>query len=360
MVRGGHLESEEGGTALAGLELPTLRQEQVGAERVYALEDAAAYRRLCEHFKAEGYDFPQCLSGVDMDYGLRVAVHLRRLRDHAEVTLCLDVPYDRPTVPSVSDLWGGLEWHEREAYDLLGIRFEGHPDLRRILLEDHWTIHPLQRRYSTNGYLIPGWQPKSWPDWDAVEREKQEAEAREARAKEAGAKEAGGKEAKGPAARPAQAEGAPPAAADLTQVKGLNANYAGKLKEQGVADAAALAGLGDERLEPLAQALGLKTPVPVERWRESAKALVAEAGVAAKPETGQPAAPTLEDDLTRIEGVTADDAAKLKARGIKTFARIAKLNDKAAEKYATELGFGKRLFDEGWREKAARLMKEGA
>ncbi|CAN5489236.1 hypothetical protein BH24DEI1_BH24DEI1_13400 [soil metagenome] len=329
--------------------LPSLRQERMGRENVYFLEDPRAYRKLCEHFKREGYDFPQCLSGVDMEYGLRSVLHLRRLRDHSEVTVCIDVPYDAPKVPSVTDLWGGLEWHEREAYDLLGIHYDGHPDLRRILLEDHWTTHPLQRRYDTGGYLIPDWRPKPWPDPEAIARKKREAEATAQKAKEA----------KEVARKPAEA---PAATAELTGVKGLNANYAGKLKEQEIADVAALAGLPDERLGPLALALGLKTPVPLQRWCEGARALLAESGKASpapKPHAeAKPAVPVQEDDLTRIEGVSKDDEAKLKARGIKTFARIAKLNDKAAEKYANELGFGRRPFEEGWREQAAKLMKE--
>lgn len=335
--------------------LPTLRQERVGSETVYSLEDPQAYRRLCESFKAGGYDFPQCLSGVDMEYGLRTVLHLRRLRDHAEVTVVVDVPYDRPHLPSVTDLWGGLEWHEREAFDLLGIHYDGHPDLRRILLEDHWTTHPLQRRYSTGGYLIPDWQPKPWPDWEAMEREQEEAEARAREAEKA-------KNVKGSVAKPAQAEGPQPNPVGLAQVKGLNANYVSKLTEQGVADVAALAGLPDESLDSLASALGLKTPVPLERWREGARALLAEgaeASVAPKPHPVKPSE-AQEDDLTRIEGVTKEDEAKLKERGLKTFARLAKLNDKAAEKYAAELGFGRRPFEEGWREQAAKLMKERA
>ncbi len=52
-----------------------------------------------------------------------------------------------PTVPSVSHLWRTAEWHEREAFDLLGIHFTGHPDLRRILLPEDWVGHPLRKDY---------------------------------------------------------------------------------------------------------------------------------------------------------------------------------------------------------------------
>lgn len=53
----------------------------------------------------------------------------------------------RPSVPTVSDLWPAANWHEREAMDLLGIEFPGHPDPRRILLADDWVGHPLRKDY---------------------------------------------------------------------------------------------------------------------------------------------------------------------------------------------------------------------
>lgn len=67
--------------------------------------------------------------------------------------LRLKVPLngDAPSAPSVVDVWPGANWHERETYDLMGIRFAGHPDLRRILLPDEWTGHPLRKDYPLGG-----------------------------------------------------------------------------------------------------------------------------------------------------------------------------------------------------------------
>ena len=121
------------------------------------------YRALCERLHLAGFDFPRCLSGTDMNWGLGVTLHLQSLETKQKVAVRTYVTYDHPRVPTVCDLWGGVEWHEREAYDLVGIHFDGHPDLRRILTEDHWTIHPLQRKYDTRGYLMSTWESKPWP-----------------------------------------------------------------------------------------------------------------------------------------------------------------------------------------------------
>jgi NADH-quinone oxidoreductase subunit C len=121
------------------------------------------YRALCERLYKAGFDFPRCLSGSDMEFGLRVTLHLQALETKTKAIIITDLKYSAPRVASVSDLWGGVEWHEREAYDLVGITFENHPDLRRILLEDDWTIHPLQRKYNTRGYLVSTWTEKTFP-----------------------------------------------------------------------------------------------------------------------------------------------------------------------------------------------------
>lgn len=58
-----------------------------------------------------------------------------------------DKPGELPEVPSVAPIWPTADWHEREVYDLVGVRFVGHPDLRRILLADDWVGHPLRKDY---------------------------------------------------------------------------------------------------------------------------------------------------------------------------------------------------------------------
>lgn len=85
---------------------------------------------------------------------LEVLYHLYSHQTGQELALKVRVPRDDPRVPSVTSIWGGANWHEREAYDLLGIVFDGHPNLRRIMMTDDWVGHPLRKDYV---YQDPPW-----------------------------------------------------------------------------------------------------------------------------------------------------------------------------------------------------------
>ena len=107
-------------------------------------------RPLCRWLKDEpelGFDFLMCLSAVDWPDRMEVVYHLFSYRHRHRLVLKARLPRQYPTIESVSEIWGAANWHEREAYDLFGIRFNGHPDLRRILLPDDWEGHPLRKDY---------------------------------------------------------------------------------------------------------------------------------------------------------------------------------------------------------------------
>ena len=90
-----------------------------------------------------------CLSGVDRKGTLEVVYNIHSMEHNHRSVLKVSVPTDAPRVPTVSHIWRTAEWHEREAYDLVGIEFTGHPDFRRILLPDDWDGHPLRKDYKT-------------------------------------------------------------------------------------------------------------------------------------------------------------------------------------------------------------------
>lgn len=78
--------------------------------------------------------------------------HLLSLTRRERVRLKVRLNEADPVAPSVVSIWKGANWHEREAFDLFGIRFTGHPDLRRILMPNEWEGYPLRKDYPAEGY----------------------------------------------------------------------------------------------------------------------------------------------------------------------------------------------------------------
>jgi NADH-quinone oxidoreductase subunit C len=95
------------------------------------------------------FDNLMCLSAVDYPKEdpprMELVYHLFSYRHHHSFVLKVHLPREDARVPTVEKVWGVANWHEREAYDLFGIAFEGHSDLRRILLPDDWQGHPLRK-----------------------------------------------------------------------------------------------------------------------------------------------------------------------------------------------------------------------
>jgi NADH-quinone oxidoreductase subunit C len=94
------------------------------------------------------FDFLMCLSGVDNGKNiLGVVYHLYSMTRRHKIVLKVDVVRESATVPSVAAVWPTADWHEREAYDMVGITFAGHPDHRRILLPEDYPGHPLRKDF---------------------------------------------------------------------------------------------------------------------------------------------------------------------------------------------------------------------
>lgn len=105
------------------------------------------------------FDFLMCLSGLDLKGKLGVTYNLYSMVHRHKITLKVEVPTETPNIPSVESVWKTANWHEREAFDMYGIQFLGHPDLRRMLLPDDWEGHPLRKDYEVpefyNGMKVP-------------------------------------------------------------------------------------------------------------------------------------------------------------------------------------------------------------
>lgn len=94
-----------------------------------------------------------CLSSVDDKTNLGVVYNLCSMTHKHKLTLKVSLTdRENPSVPTVSHIWGTADWHEREAYDMMGIKFEGHPDLRRILCPDDWEGWPLRKDYKVQEF----------------------------------------------------------------------------------------------------------------------------------------------------------------------------------------------------------------
>ncbi len=106
------------------------------------------------------FDYVMCMSGMDLNNGTYSAVyHLASMSKKHKIVIKAIVKKEDPRVKSTAAIWGGADWHEREAYDMVGIVFEGHPDLRRILLPDDYPGHPLRKDFQVpeyyNGMKVP-------------------------------------------------------------------------------------------------------------------------------------------------------------------------------------------------------------
>ena len=108
--------------------------------------------RLCRDDSRLGFDLLSCISGVDYperEEGpeIEVIYHLDSTVNYHGLTIKVKLPRSDPRVASVEEIWRTADWHERETYDLVGVVFEGHHNLVRILCAEDWVGHPLRKDY---------------------------------------------------------------------------------------------------------------------------------------------------------------------------------------------------------------------
>jgi NADH-quinone oxidoreductase subunit C len=119
------------------------------------LADAEKIFDVCQFAKRSlGFDYLVDICSVD-NYGedprWTVIYHLRGVANGLDLRLKTDVSEEKSELPSVLPVWRTANWHEREVYDLMGIRFSGHPDLRRILMWEGYPYHPLRKDFPLAG-----------------------------------------------------------------------------------------------------------------------------------------------------------------------------------------------------------------
>lgn len=143
-------------TAFVGEYVPDLK---VGAnkqfhELIIPPAMIAEVANRLRHEPATRMDYLFCLTAADRKDGLNVVYHMTSTTfGHSVLLRTILTDKSNPVVPSVSNVWKAAEFFEREVFDLFGIQFENHPDLRRLFLDDDWKGFPLRKDYKDSFIL---------------------------------------------------------------------------------------------------------------------------------------------------------------------------------------------------------------
>lgn len=116
----------------------------------------AKIEAVCEQLRTDpelACDYLECITGVDYPDLKKIVVvyHVYSYTKLHRVVLKAFLDRDTPEMPTVVNVWSTANWQERECFDLLGVRFVGHPDLRRLLLPEDWEGHPLRKDFTEKG-----------------------------------------------------------------------------------------------------------------------------------------------------------------------------------------------------------------
>jgi len=131
----------------------TVSREKIGSVCFFLRDDARIEMDFLSDLCA--VDFPGRKLRFEVVYNLYSLSHRHRIRIKARL------PEDDLSIDSVVSIWRGADWFEREAFDLFGIEFVGHPDLRRLLLPDNWRGYPLRKDYPLKG--LEDWE---YPEYE--------------------------------------------------------------------------------------------------------------------------------------------------------------------------------------------------
>ena len=152
------------------IETKTAGKFSIIEEREVILVSPANWTEISTLLKNEpelDFDYLMCISSYDKgdnkSYGAAYNFYSINKQHYLEVRVETE---DGTAIPSVTSLWQTADWHEREAFDMMGIIFEGHPNLKRILLSEDWEGYPLRKDYKEPDYYHGMPVPKDKSYWD--------------------------------------------------------------------------------------------------------------------------------------------------------------------------------------------------
>ncbi len=134
-----------------GFEIEAIEPDRQGVEGIKVNPEVLI--PVATALYAYGFNYLQCQGGYDVGPGQELVsfYHLIKLSDNAdrpeEVRVKVFLPRDNPKVPSLYWIWKAADWQERETYDMFGIVYEGHPNLKRLLMPEDWVGWPLRKDY---------------------------------------------------------------------------------------------------------------------------------------------------------------------------------------------------------------------
>ena len=129
--------------------LPSAGFEE-GTEWITVVVDPASWEGFAPLIRSTGgldLDYLFCVTAIDWKTHFTMVYHLTSTVYRHTVVVKVKLDHDQPVIRTVSDIWRTAEFHEREAYDLFGVVFIGHPDLRRLFMTDDWKGWPLRKDY---------------------------------------------------------------------------------------------------------------------------------------------------------------------------------------------------------------------
>lgn len=121
------------------------------------VNDIVDVAHFLKNDESQSYDYLACLGGAEYKEHFSVIYNLHSMTRHKRLTLQVNLPKDNPKVLSVSEVWKTADWHERETYDMYGIIFINHPNLKRILCPDDWEGFTLRKDFKLKepqSYLV--------------------------------------------------------------------------------------------------------------------------------------------------------------------------------------------------------------